>query len=128
MPAHMFLPMTLTLPALQPARGRPRTRLPDSARPERRSSPGVAERVRPLTRGQVADRLCRVHDVRSDECRARAELLGCANLIRPLSEEALVDAVDDVLSSPRYREAARRASSSAVDVADPVQVCHDALA
>ena len=53
---------------------------------------------------------------------------GSARLIRPLSEEALVDAVDDVLSSPRYREAARRASSSAVDVADPVQVCHDALA
>ncbi|MEU3984891.1 hypothetical protein AB0F77_33320 [Streptomyces sp. NPDC026672] len=55
--------MTLTLPALQPARGRPRTRLPDPARAERRSSPEVAERVRPLTRGQVSDRLQELGDL-----------------------------------------------------------------
>ncbi|MGW7539759.1 hypothetical protein ACWGKQ_01340 [Streptomyces sp. NPDC054770] len=63
MPAQVFLPTTLTLPALQPARGRPRTRLPDSAKAERRSSPEVAERVRPLTRGQVADRLEELGDL-----------------------------------------------------------------
>ncbi|MFF5145556.1 hypothetical protein ACFY6U_38610 [Streptomyces sp. NPDC013157] len=57
--------MTLTLPALRPARGRPRTRLPDpdSATAERRSSPEVAERVRPLSRGQVADRLQELGDL-----------------------------------------------------------------
>ncbi|MFD4502669.1 hypothetical protein [Streptomyces sp. NPDC058457] len=63
MPAHAFLPVTLALPALQPARGRPRTRLPDPAKAERRSSPEVAERVRPLTRGQVADRLQELGDL-----------------------------------------------------------------
>ena len=53
---------------------------------------------------------------------------GSARLIRPLTADALVDAVDDVLSSPRYREAARAASASIAEVADPVQVCHEALA
>jgi hypothetical protein len=33
-----------------------------------------------------------------------------------------------VLSSPRYREAARRAGASVADVEDPVRVCHEALA
>ncbi|MFF4899184.1 hypothetical protein [Streptomyces sp. NPDC001068] len=57
--------MTSTLPALRPARGRPRTRLPapDSTKAERRSSPEVAERVRPLSRGQVADRLQELGDL-----------------------------------------------------------------
>ncbi|MFJ9704490.1 hypothetical protein [Streptomyces sp. NPDC101234] len=63
MSAHAFLPTILALPALQPARGRPRTLLPDSAKAERRSSPEVAERVRPLTRGQVADRLQELGDL-----------------------------------------------------------------
>ena len=36
---------------------------------------------------------------------------GSARLIRPLTAEALVDAVGEVLSSPRYREAARRAGA-----------------
>ncbi|WP_316770760.1 hypothetical protein [Streptomyces sasae] len=63
MPAHVSLPTTLTLPALQPARGRPRTRLPDPAKAERRSSPEVAERVRALTRGQVSDRLQELGDL-----------------------------------------------------------------
>jgi hypothetical protein len=39
-----------------------------------------------------------------------------------------VAAVAEVLSSPRYREAARQAAAGAADVADPVQVCHQALA
>ncbi len=53
---------------------------------------------------------------------------GSARLIRPLTAEALVDAVGEVLSSPRYREAAQRAAASIAGVADPVRVCHEALA
>lgn len=53
---------------------------------------------------------------------------GSGRLIRPLTAEALVAAVGEVLSSPSYREAAQRASASAAAVADPVQVCHEALA
>jgi UDP:flavonoid glycosyltransferase YjiC (YdhE family) len=53
---------------------------------------------------------------------------GSGRLIRPLSAEALVAAVDEVLSSPGYRAAARQASATAADVADPVRVCHEALA
>ncbi len=53
---------------------------------------------------------------------------GSARLIRPLTAEALVDAVGEVLSSPRYRSAAQAAAASIDDVADPVRVCHEALA
>ncbi|HTX95877.1 MAG TPA: nucleotide disphospho-sugar-binding domain-containing protein [Mycobacterium sp.] len=53
---------------------------------------------------------------------------GSARLIRPLSADALVTAVDDVLSSPRYREAAQAAAASVAGVADPVRVCREALA
>jgi UDP:flavonoid glycosyltransferase YjiC (YdhE family) len=53
---------------------------------------------------------------------------GSARLIRPLTADALVDAVGEVLSSPRYREAAHRAAASVAGVADPVRVCHEALA
>ena len=53
---------------------------------------------------------------------------GSGRLIRPLTPEALVDAVNDVLSSPRYREAAQTAAASIAGVADPVRVCHEALA
>ncbi|MGZ6777566.1 MAG: glycosyltransferase [Mycobacterium sp.] len=52
---------------------------------------------------------------------------GSARLIRPLEPDALAAAVTEVLSSPRYAEAARRAGATAPDVADPVRVCHDAL-
>ncbi|BBY60177.1 glycosyltransferase [Mycolicibacterium sarraceniae] len=51
---------------------------------------------------------------------------GSARLIRPLSAESLVAEVGEVLSSPGYREAARRAGESVRDVTDPVQVCHEA--
>ena len=37
---------------------------------------------------------------------------GSAVLVRPLTAEALATAVGEVLSSPRYREAARRAGAS----------------
>jgi UDP:flavonoid glycosyltransferase YjiC (YdhE family) len=53
---------------------------------------------------------------------------GSARLIRPLSADALVAAVGEVLSSPRYREAARAAGASVAGVADPVRVCREALA
>lgn len=52
---------------------------------------------------------------------------GSAELVRPLQPAALAAAVAEVLSSPRYAEAARRAGATAVDVADPVRVCHEAL-
>jgi UDP:flavonoid glycosyltransferase YjiC (YdhE family) len=53
---------------------------------------------------------------------------GSARLIRPLRPDALAAAVTEVLSTPRYAEAARRAGATATDVADPVRVCHNALA
>jgi UDP:flavonoid glycosyltransferase YjiC (YdhE family) len=53
---------------------------------------------------------------------------GSGELIRPLGADALVGAVGRVLSSPRYREAARAAGASVAGVADPVRVCHAALA
>jgi UDP:flavonoid glycosyltransferase YjiC (YdhE family) len=53
---------------------------------------------------------------------------GSGELIRPLTTDGLADAVGKVLSSSRYREAARRASATAADVVDPVQVCREALA
>ncbi|SON62358.1 4'-demethylrebeccamycin synthase [Mycobacterium simulans] len=53
---------------------------------------------------------------------------GSARLIRPVTADALVAAVNEVLSSPRYREAAITAASSVGGVADPVRVCHEALA
>jgi len=52
---------------------------------------------------------------------------GSAQLVRPLTSESLVTAVGEVLSTPRYREAALRAGASIADVADPVRVCHEAL-
>ncbi|MBB3752277.1 UDP:flavonoid glycosyltransferase YjiC (YdhE family) [Mycolicibacterium sp. BK634] len=52
---------------------------------------------------------------------------GSARLIRPLSAEALVTEVGEVLASPGYREAARRAGESIGQVTDPVQVCHESV-
>jgi UDP:flavonoid glycosyltransferase YjiC (YdhE family) len=53
---------------------------------------------------------------------------GSAQLVRPLEAASLAAAVTEVLSSPRYAEAARRAGASAADVSDPVRVCHEAIA
>jgi UDP:flavonoid glycosyltransferase YjiC (YdhE family) len=53
---------------------------------------------------------------------------GSGRLIRPLTAEALTAAVREVLKTPGYREAARRAGATADQAADPVRVCHDALA
>ena len=52
---------------------------------------------------------------------------GSAQLIRPLTATALAATTQEVLGSPRYREAARRAGASVAQVADPVRVCHEAL-
>ena len=51
---------------------------------------------------------------------------GSARLIRPLAADALVAEVNGVLSSPSYRQAARRAAESLAGVTDPVRVCHEA--
>jgi UDP:flavonoid glycosyltransferase YjiC (YdhE family) len=53
---------------------------------------------------------------------------GSARLVRPPSGDRLEAAVGEVLGSRRYREAARRAGATAAEVADPVRVCHEALA
>jgi UDP:flavonoid glycosyltransferase YjiC (YdhE family) len=52
---------------------------------------------------------------------------GSAQLVRPLNAESLVAAVTEVLSTPRYREAARVAGASVAEVRDPVRVCHEGL-
>jgi UDP:flavonoid glycosyltransferase YjiC (YdhE family) len=53
---------------------------------------------------------------------------GSAQLVRPLTADTLAAAVGEVLAAPRYREAARSAAASSGAVADPVRVCHEALA
>ena len=53
---------------------------------------------------------------------------GSAQLVRPLDAASLAAAVTEVLSSPSYAGAARRAGASVDGVADPVRVCHEALA
>lgn len=52
---------------------------------------------------------------------------GSGRLIRPLTPAALTEAVSEVLASPSYRAAARRAADGAAEVTDPVRVCHEAL-
>lgn len=52
---------------------------------------------------------------------------GSARLVRPLTADALVAGVGEVLADSRYRQAARRAGESVVGVANPVRVCHEAL-
>jgi UDP:flavonoid glycosyltransferase YjiC (YdhE family) len=49
---------------------------------------------------------------------------GSARLVRPLTPDALIAEIGEVLSNPRYREAALLAGESVVGVADPVRVCH----
>lgn len=52
---------------------------------------------------------------------------GSARLVRPLSADALIAGVTEVLSDPGYRQAARRAGDSIADVADAVAVCRAAV-
>jgi UDP:flavonoid glycosyltransferase YjiC (YdhE family) len=48
---------------------------------------------------------------------------GSARLVRPLTADALIAGVTEMLSDPGYRQAARRAGDSVAEVADPVAVC-----
>jgi UDP:flavonoid glycosyltransferase YjiC (YdhE family) len=50
---------------------------------------------------------------------------GSARLVRPLTPDAVVAEISEVLSKPRYREAALQAGESVVGVADPVRSCHE---
>ncbi|MEI7517070.1 MAG: nucleotide disphospho-sugar-binding domain-containing protein [Mycobacteriaceae bacterium] len=52
---------------------------------------------------------------------------GSARLVRPLSADALIAGVTEVLSDPGYRQAARRAGESIAGVSDPVAVCRAAV-
>ena len=52
---------------------------------------------------------------------------GSGRLVRPLTGEALASAAAEVLATSGYRAAAQRAAAGAADVADPVQVCRQAL-
>lgn len=52
---------------------------------------------------------------------------GSAQLIRPLTGPALAAAVREVLAGPGYREAAVAAGATSAEVADPVQVCQEAV-
>jgi UDP:flavonoid glycosyltransferase YjiC (YdhE family) len=58
----------------------------------------------------------------------RVQRQGSGMLIRPLTADALVAAVNEVLTSCSYREAAQAAAAGISRVADPVRVCHEALA
>src|SRR5246127_2869720 len=49
---------------------------------------------------------------------------GSARLIRPLTADTLVAAVNEVLASPGYREAAENAAAGSAGVADPVRGWH----
>lgn len=52
---------------------------------------------------------------------------GSGQLIRPLTGPGLAAAVREVLAGPGYREAAVAAGATAAGVADPVQVCQEAV-
>ena len=52
---------------------------------------------------------------------------GSARLVRPLSADALIAGVTEVLSDPGYRQAARWAGESIAGVSDPVAVCRAAV-
>ncbi|MGB3482621.1 MAG: nucleotide disphospho-sugar-binding domain-containing protein [Mycobacterium sp.] len=52
---------------------------------------------------------------------------GSGQLIRPLTAESLAGAVQEVLGSGRYRQAAVAAGRTIDGVADPVQVCENGL-
>lgn len=52
---------------------------------------------------------------------------GSARLVRPLTADAVVAEVGEVLEHPRYRQAAQWAGESIAEVADPVRVCREAL-
>ncbi|MGV9409894.1 glycosyltransferase [Nocardia sp. NPDC003693] len=58
----------------------------------------------------------------------RAARRGSSILVRPLTADAVRDAVARVLADPSYRAAAQSAAAGIAVVSDPVQICHDVLA
>ncbi|CRK53152.1 Glycosyltransferase [Rhodococcus sp. RD6.2] len=58
----------------------------------------------------------------------RAARQGSAVVVRPLSRDALRDAVRQVLGDPSFAQAAQRAAQTAPDVEDPVTVCRGVAA
>ncbi|MRH89766.1 glycosyl transferase [Nocardia sp. SYP-A9097] len=55
----------------------------------------------------------------------RAVRQGSSILVRPLTPEAVRDAVKQILDDPAYTTAAQSAAAGATVVSDPVQICHD---
>lgn len=57
----------------------------------------------------------------------RAVRQGSSLLVRPLTPAAVRAAVLEILSTPTFAAAAKQAASTAADVADPIQLCHQVL-
>ncbi|WP_327145004.1 glycosyltransferase [Nocardia sp. NBC_01327] len=55
----------------------------------------------------------------------RAVRQGSSILVRPLTPEAVRDAIKQILDDPAYTTAAESAAAGAAVVSDPVQICHD---
>ncbi|MGB3771793.1 MAG: nucleotide disphospho-sugar-binding domain-containing protein [Rhodococcus sp. (in: high G+C Gram-positive bacteria)] len=53
---------------------------------------------------------------------------GSAVMVRPVSADAIADAIETVLGDPRFAAAASRAAAGAGSVKDPVAVCRSVLA
>ncbi|MBM7414856.1 MULTISPECIES: glycosyltransferase [Nocardiaceae] len=58
----------------------------------------------------------------------RAARQGSATIVRPVSVDAVADAIDRVLGDPTYAAAAARAAATAAAVKDPVAVCRSVIA
>ncbi|MEU1429610.1 nucleotide disphospho-sugar-binding domain-containing protein [Nocardia sp. NPDC005746] len=54
----------------------------------------------------------------------RAARQGSSLFVRPLTPEALRDAVKRILDDPAYRSAAESAAAGIADTVDPVEICH----
>ncbi|MFI9404338.1 glycosyltransferase [Nocardia sp. NPDC052316] len=57
----------------------------------------------------------------------RAVRQGSSLLVRPLSATAVRAAVLEILTTPRFAAAAKQAAAGAMDVADPIELCHRVL-
>lgn len=54
----------------------------------------------------------------------RAARQGSSRFVRPLTPEALRDAVKRILDDPAYKTAAESAAAGIADTVDPVEICH----
>ncbi|WP_433593754.1 glycosyltransferase [Nocardia sp. CA-145437] len=57
----------------------------------------------------------------------RAARQGSSLFVRPLTPEALRDAVKRILDDPAYKTAAESAAAGIADTVDPVEICHAAV-